>query len=99
MTVRVSASGTIVLEGDCPIEDAEALQRELLAHTGAAVDWRTCDAAHTAVVQVLLAARPRLYGPPTNEFLRRHVEPLLQPAQGSVTASSKAPGTMRQETL
>ena len=80
MTVKVSADGTIALEGACPLEDAETLQQHLLAHAGAAVDWRSCDAAHTAVIQILLAARPRLHGPPAGEFLRMHVEPLLLPA-------------------
>ena len=77
MTIKLSADGTIALEGACPIEDAELLQRQLLAHPAAAVDWRSCRAAHTAVVQVLLAAHPRLVGPPASSFLRTHVEPLL----------------------
>lgn len=77
MTIKVSDKGTIVLEGACPVEDAELLQRQLLAHPTAAVDWRSCVAAHTAVVQILLAARPRLVGPPASAFLRTCVEPLL----------------------
>ena len=77
MTIQVSADGTIALEGDCPIEDAERLQRELLAHPSAALDWRACRAAHTAVVQILMVARRPLVGPPASGFLRTHVEPLL----------------------
>jgi len=77
LTLEVSADGAIALQGTCSIEDAESLQRLLLAHPGATVDWRACDGAHTAVIQVLLAARPRLVGPPASGFLRAHVEPLL----------------------
>jgi hypothetical protein len=79
LTIHVSPDGTIVLEGVCPIEDAEPLQRHLLARPGAAVDWRGCRAAHTAVVQILLAAHPRLVGPPTGDFLRTHLQPLVVP--------------------
>jgi hypothetical protein len=77
LTIKVATDGTIKLEGRCPLEDAEVLQRELLAHAGATVDWRACRAAHTALVQILIASRPPLVGPPASDFLRTHVEPLL----------------------
>jgi hypothetical protein len=80
MTVRSAADGSIRLEGDCTIEDAEPLQRLLLTAPEATLDWRTCTAAHTAVVQILLAARPALRGPPDSAFLRDWIEPLLQPS-------------------
>lgn len=80
MTVRLSAQGAIVLEGDCPSEDADALIRHLLVNPGCAVDWRACEAAHSAVIQVLMAARPRLVGPPAGEALRAWVEPNLRDA-------------------
>lgn len=79
MTVRLAPDGTIELEGVCPIEDAEKLQQYLIRQPAGTVDWRACAAAHTAVVQVLLAAKPLLRGPPASGFLRDHVEPLLQP--------------------
>ena len=78
MTVRASAQGPVVLEGSCPSEDADALVQHLLANPGAAVDWRACEAAHSAVIQVLMAARPPLIGPPAGEALRAWVEPGLQ---------------------
>jgi hypothetical protein len=80
LTVKISADGMIALEGVCPIEDAEPLQRHLLAYPANTLDWRSCSAAHTAVIQILLAARPRLLGPPAHPFLRMHVEPLLLPS-------------------
>jgi hypothetical protein len=45
---------------------------------GAVVDWRRCDAAHTAVIQVLLAARAQVLGPPRGEWLRSFVEPAIK---------------------
>ena len=38
-------------------------------------------AAHAALIQILLAGRPLLRGPPANEFLQQHVEPLINAAQ------------------
>ena len=67
-----------MLEGSCPSEDADALVQHLLANPGAVVDWRACEAAHSAVIQVLMAAKPRLVGPPAGEALRAWVEPSLQ---------------------
>ena len=76
MTVTL-ADGTIVLEGDCPVEDAETLLQLLLADQAAEVDWRTCTQAHTAVVQVLLACRRKTHGPPQTIFFKKWIEPLL----------------------
>jgi hypothetical protein len=77
MTVRVADDGTIMLEGNCPAEDAETVARMLLLDPAASVDWRACDNAHTAIVQVLLAARPAMVGPPRSVFLRNWVAPAL----------------------
>lgn len=63
MTVRRESDSTIVLEGRCPIEDAEPLWQLLQATPGAPCDWTRCNHLHTAVVQVILAARPALAGP------------------------------------
>jgi hypothetical protein len=58
VTVSRTADGTIALEGPCPVEDAELLLRLLQETPDAAVDWTHCGRLHTAVVQVMLAARP-----------------------------------------
>ena len=69
--MTVSMQGDIVvLEGHCGSGEAEELLQLLLAAPSANVDWRACDGAHTAVVQVLLAARRPLIGPPRNAGLR-----------------------------
>lgn len=77
MTVGIR-DGTIELAGDCSSDDAERLLAHLLADPQAAVDWRKCERAHMAVVQVLLAAGRPVTGPPKGPFLARWVEPLLR---------------------
>jgi hypothetical protein len=63
VSVRRDDSGTVVLEGKCPVEDAELLLQLLQSTPGAPCDLTRCDHLHTAVVQVILAARPALIGP------------------------------------
>jgi hypothetical protein len=77
MTVRLTTHGEIVLEGACSSEDAEILLQNLIATPAARVDLRACETAHTAVIQVLLAANPNLLGPPAGAALRDWVYPIL----------------------
>ena len=79
MTVRLSPTGAIELTGHCPNEEAEILLQHLLADPTALVDWEGCETAHTAVIQVLLVARPRLQGTPAGAALRDWVVPLFGP--------------------
>jgi hypothetical protein len=76
VTVQVNGQ-VIALIGDCPSEDAEALLSHLLADPLATVDWHACDRAHTAVLQVMLAAGRPVQGPPRGIFLSQWVEPLI----------------------
>ena len=76
MTVTL-ADSVIMLEGSCPIEDAEPLLRHLLSNPNVTVDWRRCESAHTSLIQILLASRATLRGPPAGEFLRAQLEPLI----------------------
>lgn len=77
MTVRLASEGGIVLDGVCPVNDAELLQQLLLNHPDAWVDWRGCEQAHTAVLQVLMAAKPKICGPTRSAFLQKWVLPML----------------------
>jgi len=77
MTVRLTTEGTIELEGSCSSDEAEALLQHVLATPNATVDWRGCEAAHTAVVQVLMAAGPKILGPPVGVRLEKWVQPML----------------------
>lgn len=63
MSVQLNTQGTIVLTGVCPVEDAETLLQLLQASPGTKCDWSGCSRLHTAVVQILLVARPPLIGP------------------------------------
>ena len=78
MTVTVQPNGVIALEGNCGVEDAEALQRQLLAAPNTAVAWDSCEHLHAAVLQVLLVAKPRLLGVPSSPFLEAHIAPLVR---------------------
>ena len=71
MTVAATADdGAIELAGSCPAEDAERLLRQLLERPGSTIDWRSCEEAHGAVVQVLLASAAQMRGPPRGAFLQ-----------------------------
>jgi hypothetical protein len=78
MTVALAEPGVVTLSGDCPADEAEVLLRLLLDDAEAVVDWRDCAFAHTAVVQVLIAARRTLRGPPKQNLLALMVEPALK---------------------
>jgi hypothetical protein len=77
MSVTTSTDGVILLRGDCPLEDAEALLRRLSDDPGADVDWSGCGRVHTAVIQVLAAARRRMVGFPTDPFVHKHLAAFL----------------------
>jgi hypothetical protein len=74
MSVRL-ADGVIVLEGDCPVDEAEALLDLLLANPNVPVDWTDCHQLHTSIVQVLIVARRSIRGEPGDVFLRRWIAP------------------------
>ena len=78
MTVAVRDDGVIELTGRCGVDDAEALQRHLLAAPKSTVEWTTCEQLHAAVLQVLLVATPRILGVPSSPFLSAHVAPLVR---------------------
>jgi hypothetical protein len=78
MTVRLTTEGDIVLEGHCSSEDAEILLQNLTSNPTAQVDLRACEFAHTAVIQVLMADKPKLLGPPGGSALRDWVYPHLK---------------------
>ncbi len=78
MTVLRGEDGAIALSGDCSVEDAETLLGLLNATPSAAIDWTLCEGAHTAVIQVLLAAGAVPDGPPLSQLLRDIVEPALK---------------------
>jgi hypothetical protein len=72
----------IEVSGACPAEDAESLlQLYLSMDDDPIVDWAECEAAHGAVIQLLLALPPgRLRGAPRGAFLRQMAAPALASA-------------------
>lgn len=76
MTVRRSETGTLVLEGICPVEDAEVLL-QLLQAGPAAIDWTKCAQIHTAVLQVILASGITPEGSCEDAFVNRWLAPKL----------------------
>ena len=80
MSVQRQSDGSILLSGACPVEDAEPLLQLLQATPGAQCDWTRCNQLHTAVVQVILMARPALVGPCGDPWIEHWVVPGLQPA-------------------
>jgi hypothetical protein len=77
MSVRRLESGSIVLEDECPVEDAETLFQLLQATPEAPCDWTQCGRLHTAVLQVLLVARPALRGPCADSWLERWFQAVI----------------------
>ena len=57
------------LEGHVSVEDAEALAGWLREQRQPAVHLGKCEQVHTAVLQTLLALRPRIVAPPPERWL------------------------------
>jgi hypothetical protein len=62
-----------MLEGDCPVEDAEPLLQMLQGGPRPRLDWTTCSHLHTAVLQVVQATRPSLIGPCADPWVAQWV--------------------------
>ena len=73
MSLRQEADGTIVLFGSCPVDEAEPLHRMLLSVPSAQVDWTQCSHVHSAILQLILAARPMINGPCGDPFVDRWI--------------------------
>lgn len=77
MTIRRDDDGAIVLDGDCPVEDAEPLLQMLQAMPAAQVDWRQSRQMHTAVLQLVLASGRALIGPCGDAWVAQWLVPKL----------------------
>lgn len=76
MSVRMDGD-IIRLEGDCRVEDAEALLSALQSVSRPTVELSACKSLHTAVAQVLLALRPSFAGQPQGALARDQILPAL----------------------
>lgn len=77
MTVRVEGQ-TIHLEGRCRLEEAEQLLALFVQNPDHRVAIGASTSLHTAIVQILLAAKPMVLGRPANSFLSRFLSPVLE---------------------
>ena len=77
MTVRRSDNGMLVLDGACPVEDAETLLQLLQATPAAGIDWTQCRQLHTAVFQVVLASGRVPMAPCGDAWAAQWLEPKL----------------------
>ena len=91
MTIVLHDANTIRLIGTCPSDEGEVLLQYLLANPQAEVDWRGCESAHAAVIQVILVSRRPLRGPPAGRFLERLIDPALRRAGCQVPTSPRGP--------
>ncbi len=66
-------------EGACTVDEALPLAEwlEAMAAGEALIDLGACTDLHTALLQLLLVARPAVAAEPQDAFLRRWVAPLL----------------------
>lgn len=69
MTIRLLDDVTIALKGIYATADVECLPRRLLDYQNTTMDWRKCDKARDAIVQLLIMSGAKLTGPPRNIFL------------------------------
>ena len=77
MTVGRADNGTLVLDGACPVEDAETLLQLLQVTPAAAIDWTQCRQLHTAVFQVALASGKVPVGPCGDAWVAQWLAPKL----------------------
>ena len=70
---------TATADGTCTVEDALPLLEFLQSHRAAKVDLGSCTQLHTAVLQVLLAVRPKIAALPREAFLARWLAPAFAP--------------------
>lgn len=76
--MTISRDGSIIrLQGLCRVEDAEPLTALLQAISDSTLDLSECKGLHAAVVQAILAFRPKIFGVPDDPFLRDRLLPAL----------------------
>ncbi len=69
MPIRFEGNRAL-FEGDCAVDEAAAFAEWLEGTEAPQVDLGPCTRLHTALVQLLLVARPEVGGEPRDPFLR-----------------------------
>jgi hypothetical protein len=76
MTIRYERN-TAHFEATCGADEALDFIDWLRRHKAPKVDLAGCDHLHASLLQILLAARPRLVGQPRDAFLFQWVAPMV----------------------
>jgi hypothetical protein len=80
----IFTAAEVRFEDECTVEDAQPLLEFLNGGESREADLSACTYLHTALLQLLLAARPTMTAPPSDPNLARWVAPLLSgPMPGS----------------
>ena len=76
--MTVTREGDVVhLVGLCRVEDAEPLTALLQGLSDSTLDLSACEGLHAAVLQAILAFRPKIVGVPGDVFLRDRLLPAI----------------------
>ena len=81
MPIRFDGT-TARFDGACGVEEALPLSEWLLATPDAGVDLGPCTELHTALLQVLMAAKRPVAVPPEDGFLAKWIAPSLASGGG-----------------
>jgi hypothetical protein len=76
--MSVEVMGNIIrIVGNAPVSDAEPVLAALLDDPLRTIDLTNAAHLHSAVIQILLAVRPRITGTPSYPFFTSYVLPQL----------------------
>lgn len=81
MTVRVTRDA-IFVEGAGAVADAEPILSALQADASRTIDLSGATRLHSAIIQLLIALRPRVAGLPADPFFAAHLLALLDTGEG-----------------
>jgi len=92
--MSVTFDGRVIsLDGDCGVDEAEALFNLVHRNPGVPVDIGSAGAVHTALWQVLLALSPPVVGQISDPFLVRWIITRIARAEGGNSTSQLAANT------
>jgi hypothetical protein len=76
MTIRIE-DDVVRIEGAAQVADAEPLLSALLDDPTRSVDLTASTRVHSAIIQILVALRPRIIGAPADRFQNGYIAALL----------------------
>lgn len=98
MPIRYEQS-VAVFDGAATVEEAGDLAAWLMVVPARGVDLAACTVMHAAVLQCMMALRPKVVSAPHSETLARWLAPVLSlPAAASEPAPASKPARRRRKT-